>query len=81
MNRKIRLVSLALMTWSLATAAQAQVQPNEQTVPTRQAPVGHRQPTPNSVGKAEIERGTNPTPQRQSQGRDFGSELSICRGC
>jgi hypothetical protein len=50
-------------------------------MPTRQAPIGHRQPTPDSVGKAEVERGTNPNPQPQPQGRDFGSELSICRGC
>jgi hypothetical protein len=78
MNRKIRLVSLALMTWSWAAAVQAQVQPKG-TVPARQAPVGHRQPTPGSVGKAQVEHGTNPAPQ--PKGRDYGSELSICRGC
>jgi hypothetical protein len=81
MNRKIRLVGLVLLTMSWAAAAQAQVQTNEETMPTRQAPIGHRQPTPDSVGKAEVERGTNPNPQPQPQGRDFGSELSICRGC
>jgi outer membrane biosynthesis protein TonB len=85
MDGNIRVVSLALMIWSWTTAVQAQVQPNEAIVPTRQAPVGHRQPTPDSVGKAEVEHGTNPAPQPQPQpqpeGRDYGSELSICRGC
>lgn len=81
MKRTLRLVTLALMACSWATAPQAQVQPNGGTAPARQAPVGHRQPTPESVGKAQVERGTNPASQPQSQGRDFDSELSICRGC
>jgi hypothetical protein len=82
MNRKIRLAGLALLTLGWAISAQAQVPPpNDETAPTRQAPIGHRQPTPDSVGKAAVERGTNPTPQPQSQGRDFGNDLSICRGC
>lgn len=81
MNRKIRFVSLALITWSWATAVQAQVQPNEGIVPSRQAPVGHRQPTPDSVGKARVEHGANPATQPQQQGHDYGSDLSICRGC
>jgi hypothetical protein len=54
-----------------------------QTVPPadtgRSAPVGHRQPTSESVNAAKANRGT--AQQSQPRGRDLGSELSICRGC
>jgi hypothetical protein len=77
---QMRLIAFALLiAFTCTTAAQAQVSPNAATEPNRQAPVGHRQPTPQSVGKAEAERGTPSQPQ--SRGRDLGSELSICRGC
>lgn len=75
------IVAAIFLTIPFATALQAQSQTNPPTGSGRVAPVGHRQPTAESVGSALSARGTNAAPQPQSQNRDFGSELSICRGC
>jgi hypothetical protein len=55
------------------TAAWAQAN----TVP--EAPIGHRQPTVDSVDRAEAERGKKP--EQPSQGRDPLSEPKICSDC
>jgi hypothetical protein len=53
----------------------------------REAPIGHRQPTAQSVGKAEEQKGENPQSQKgdnsksQTRGVDLDKNLMICRGC
>jgi hypothetical protein len=50
-----------------------------QTTTVPQAPIGHRQPTVDSVDRAEAERGKKP--EQPSQGRDPLSEPKICSDC
>ena len=74
---------LAVGLVGLATLASASLV-CAQTVPPAvtgrsSAPVGHRQPTSESINAAKANRGTAQQPQ--PAGRDLGSELSICRGC
>jgi hypothetical protein len=66
-----------LGTLANASLVCAQTVPPAATRPS--APVGHRQPTNESISAAKANRGTAQQPQ--PRGRDFGSELSICRGC
>jgi hypothetical protein len=79
----ITMLAFAVLTCAPAMAARAQTQTSP-AQSTRDAPVGHRQPTPQSVGSAEATKETKPGSRPQAGrdlGRDLGSELSICRGC
>jgi hypothetical protein len=57
-------------------------QENAASTGRQSAPAGRRQPTLDSVSKATADRPVKTTePQQPRGGRDYGSELTICRGC
>jgi hypothetical protein len=48
----------------------------------RQAPIGHLQPTAESVKRAKAERGEKKDRAKPAQSNvDIGKDLTICRGC
>jgi hypothetical protein len=75
-----RIASWIIATTLTATTAglvPTAVRAQANTVP--QAPIGHRQPTVDSVDRAEAERGKKP--EQPPQGRDPFSEPKICSDC
>jgi hypothetical protein len=57
------------------TSTSGQLAPN-----VRPAPVGHRQPTVDSVEKAQSAKGDSQKSQT-TRGSDLDKNLMICRGC
>jgi len=69
-----------VLTSPFEVRAQADTSTPASTLGTsRQAPLGHRQPTADSVEKARAQKGNGPKAQQPRN--DLDKDLMICRGC
>jgi hypothetical protein len=80
--RFVILIACLALAFTASVPAEAQTQtgnPPAQAGKLWQAPVGHRQPTIQSVEKARSEKGD--ASKSQQRGSDLDKNLIICRGC